>query len=135
MAHLLSAEPPCLSGMTLLNIRTAVTSSPKGKKILAERMELPGVVLSQLVFSFLGQHRSEAQKLRADIMALGLRRIRKPLRQCSWVHSFPWKENYFPYRIIFSIGAVVLLHGEEGAVSAGGDLQEDPFSWRSAVEE
>lgn len=54
----------------------------------------------------------------------GLRRIRKPLRQCSWIQSFPWKENYFPYRIIFSIGAVVLLHGEEGAVSAGGALQK-----------
>lgn len=31
----------------------------------------------------------------------GLRRVSKPVRQCSWVHSFPWKENYFPYRSIF----------------------------------
>ena len=31
----------------------------------------------------------------------GLQRVSKPVRQCSWVHSFPWKENYFPYRSIF----------------------------------
>ena len=72
VAHSLSAEPSCVSGMTLLNIRTAVTS-PRGKKksLLNKWNRVPGVVLSQLVSSFLGQHRSGAQKLRADIMALG----------------------------------------------------------------
>ena len=137
VAHSLSAEPSCVSGMTLLNIRTAVTS-PRGEKILAKQMEpcpRSGAFSACLFLSRTTQIWSTEVKSRH--YGFGLRRVSKPVRQCSWVHSFPWKENYFLYRSIFYlegwVSSSVAPWRRRGSV-CWWCSSEDPFSWRSAVE-